>query len=60
MYARETNSLKTLWENLKKKNKLTITAQADDINGTGILTKQHFLKTQSQSGMHIFSTNIFC
>lgn len=34
---RDSQSLKTLWENLKRKAKLAIAAQADNVYGTGII-----------------------
>jgi len=37
IYPRDVLTLKTLWENLKRKAKLAIAAQADNHYGTGII-----------------------
>ena len=38
---RDSQSLKTLWENLKRKTKMSIAEQADNIYGTGKISKLH-------------------
>ena len=38
---RDSQSLKTLWDNLKRKAKMAIAAQADNIYGTGIISTRH-------------------